>query len=185
MAIKGEIRNLDAVLRDMLVNYQPGEGGVDQVAAMAVVTLPIEVAWFPYYTNSTTAVITAASGDNWQIYSVPADEIHRIHAVQLERDSGDNELEAVIAQFPPGYRGGDATWPLLRIANATGGSRLYWPDPSGQQSPYFVAPTGVLLPPGGLLLVTASAVGVSVSQFDIRVYVERCKVFRALEPDLE
>lgn len=183
MGVRGQIRNLDAVLREFLHDYDPGAGGVDGVSDKAVVTFPVEIAWFPFLHTGATSSIPAGEGGTQNIYTVPADEIHRVHLVHVERASGDNQLDTIVAQFPGGYRNNLSNFDLLNIANATGGARIYWPDPSGQQSPYFVAPTPILLPPATSLIVNPAGVGVAASVFNVRIYLERCKAFRAIEPD--
>jgi len=114
---------------------------------------------------------------------VPLDERVVIHAVQASRATGDNELDTIEVRFAEAYKSSANQY--LRLIDLASQNDIWWPDPAGTQGGIRrMIPSAMTLEPGTQLLLRPASVGVAASTFNYVLSLVRCRLVRALAPEL-
>jgi len=181
----GVIPGLEQAVAAILRNYNPGDIGICEIADKISLSLPVPD-WASYcWTEEVDAVWAGAATGNQLIYTVPADERNTLVSWCSHRAAGDNTFSILRITAPAGYGAGSRVVDLM--AMAAGSTRIYWPDPGGNQtipgnSLANPAMLPLLLEPGTILEILADAAGVAATTITSQIMLIRSKVVRALIP---
>lgn len=146
------------------------------------VTLPVPH-WAEWsFVNLVGANYTAGQAVLLNLLTIPANERALLHSVSASRASGDNLVFALSVTFPADYGTGTRR---LDLNYLTGGlSRMWWPDPGGEQSTFYGGPQGpVLLEPNSIIQLESDGTGVAASVFNVQILRTRMRLQRANAPD--
>ena len=178
----GVIPGLDASLRNILQNYNPGSEGIGGISPSTSLVLPMENwAYWSYYEEDRVGPVAAGFTGEFTLFQVPDDERWDLEHIRVNR-VGDNTIQYLALGFAAAYRSSTGTSMILTYLNSAA-DRIYWPDPADTQSQLFSVSAGPLkVEPGTSCLVGASGAGVATTQFDYHYWVRKTKITRALVP---
>jgi len=175
---KGVWPGLNASLLDALVNFRPGDVGIDKLAPGIQLTMPVDLwQWYSFYIQ---VDITLAGGvsTGFDLYQVPEDRRGWVDSVVVRRLSGDNLVDRIRLEAPPGYFIGGDDQVLFLLDSAD--PQIAWPDP-GEAGRYRV-PGPLLLEPGAKLISQTNGTGVAETVFRAQINMRQTKMVRALRP---
>lgn len=181
MVVRGELRNLDGALSDILSNYQPGAEGIQELQGCVIALTHPEWAFFSWFEINLSASIPAANTDPVEIFTVPADQRIWLDWAMIFRITGDNLVSRITFTPPEDYRSGTAdNGSLMRLV--TPAALAFWPDSGGVQTPDILMPAPLLLEPGTVVSFIPDGSGVAASTFSSRLMMRRTKLVRARSP---
>jgi len=146
-----------------------------------VVVLPVP-AWAEFaFVNNVSVNYTAGQAAFITVLQIPANERAWLDGIEFNRASGDNQIDTIQIIQPEGYGSGNRE--AVLIAEGSGATRLWWPDPGNGQTIIQGMPMGpLLLEPLALIQLRSTGAGVGASVFDAQVFRRRMKLTRASAP---